>query len=43
MLAGRDPILEPRASEWSYFSGPDFPGDMAEAGLALSRLRETIP
>jgi predicted glycoside hydrolase/deacetylase ChbG (UPF0249 family) len=42
-LAIRDPVLEPRADEWSYFSGPDFPADMADAGLALSRLREAIP
>jgi predicted glycoside hydrolase/deacetylase ChbG (UPF0249 family) len=42
-LAGRDSMLEPRDGEWSYFSGPDFPADLADANLALSRLREAIP
>jgi predicted glycoside hydrolase/deacetylase ChbG (UPF0249 family) len=42
-LAGRDSMLEPREGEWSYFSGPEFPADLADAGLALSRLREAIP
>jgi chitin disaccharide deacetylase len=42
MLGGRDSVLEPRADEWSYFSGPDFPADLAGAGLTLSRLRETV-
>ena len=42
-LARRDPVLEPRAGEWSYFSGPDFPADLAAAGLVLSRLRDAIP
>ncbi|HEX4159057.1 MAG TPA: ChbG/HpnK family deacetylase [Rhizomicrobium sp.] len=40
-LAGRDLVLEQRAEEWSYFSGPDFPADVADADLVLSRLRET--
>ncbi len=41
-LVGRDPVRNPRADEWSYFAGPDFSFDMAEAGLKLSRLREAI-
>jgi predicted glycoside hydrolase/deacetylase ChbG (UPF0249 family) len=42
-LAGRDSMVEPREGEWNYFSGPDFPADLAVASLALSRLREAIP
>jgi predicted glycoside hydrolase/deacetylase ChbG (UPF0249 family) len=43
LLASRDGLLEPRAVEWRYFSGSDFPVDLANAGLTLSRLREAIP
>lgn len=42
-LMGRDPVRQQRAGEWNYFSGPDFPADMAAAGLTLSRLRNVIP
>lgn len=42
-LAGRDPVLEQRAGEWSYLSGPEFISDLADAGLVLSRLRDAVP
>ena len=42
LLAGRDSVREQRAGEWSYFSGQEFPTDLANAGLVLSRLREAI-
>jgi predicted glycoside hydrolase/deacetylase ChbG (UPF0249 family) len=42
VLRGRDAIREQRADEWSYFSGQEFPADLADAGLELGRLREAI-
>lgn len=42
-LAARDPVRAPRADEWNYFAGPDFPGDLASAGLTLARLRDIVP
>jgi predicted glycoside hydrolase/deacetylase ChbG (UPF0249 family) len=43
LLASRDAVLNPRADEWNYLSGPEFVADMASAGLAVSRLRDVIP
>ncbi|HEY3776471.1 MAG TPA: ChbG/HpnK family deacetylase [Rhizomicrobium sp.] len=42
-LAERDPVQETRADEWRYLFGPEFPGDLANAGLELARLREIVP
>jgi predicted glycoside hydrolase/deacetylase ChbG (UPF0249 family) len=41
VLTSRDPIVQARADEWSYFSGPDFPADLRDLGLQPSRFRET--
>ena len=43
LLARRDQLIGPREDEWAYFSGPDFPADLADAGLELSRLPDAIP
>jgi chitin disaccharide deacetylase len=43
LLARRDRLIAPRSDEWAYFSGPDFPADLAEAELELSRLRDANP
>ncbi|MGH6887914.1 MAG: ChbG/HpnK family deacetylase [Rhizomicrobium sp.] len=43
VLARRDPVCATRADEWNYLSGPDFPADLARAGLALARLRDIDP
>jgi hypothetical protein len=42
LLAQRGPVLATRADEWNYLSGPDFPADLASAGLRLARLRDII-
>jgi len=41
-LTARDPVVQARADEWRYFSGPDFPADLQDSGLVLGRLREGI-
>ncbi|HEX4081226.1 MAG TPA: ChbG/HpnK family deacetylase [Rhizomicrobium sp.] len=41
-LAGRDGVVQARADEWSYFSGSDFPADLRDSGLVLSRLRQAL-
>jgi len=33
-----DPVVDTRADELAYLAGPDFPADLAAAGVALSRL-----
>jgi predicted glycoside hydrolase/deacetylase ChbG (UPF0249 family) len=38
ILSQRDGILEPREDELHYLASDDFPRDLAEAGLQLSRL-----
>jgi hypothetical protein len=40
VLAARDPVRETRADEWRYLAGPEFPVDLASAGVTLARLRE---
>ena len=42
-LAGRDPITQQREDELRYFASDDFPRDLAEAGLVLSRLGDVHP
>ncbi len=37
-LAKIDHVLAPRAEEFSYLSGPDFPADLAAAGCRLAQL-----
>jgi predicted glycoside hydrolase/deacetylase ChbG (UPF0249 family) len=42
LLAERDGVREAREAELRYLTGPDFPGDLHEHGLALSRLSDAI-
>jgi predicted glycoside hydrolase/deacetylase ChbG (UPF0249 family) len=42
VLTVRDRVVQARTDEWSYFSGPDFPADLCDSGLVLSRLREAM-
>lgn len=40
LLTGRDPVHAAREQEFRYFMGDEFPNDLAEAGLTLSRFAD---
>ncbi|HLY04992.1 MAG TPA: ChbG/HpnK family deacetylase [Rhizomicrobium sp.] len=42
LLAARDPVQNARADELRYLAGPDFPRDLAEEGVVLSRLVDAL-
>lgn len=42
-LAERDPVQNAREDELRYLAGPDFPRDLAEEGVILSRLANALP
>jgi len=42
LLAERDPVQNAREDELRYLAGPDFPRDLAEEGVVLSRLRDAL-
>jgi len=42
LLADRDHVQKAREDELRYLAGPEFPGDVAEEGLVLSRLAEAL-
>ena len=42
LLAGRDPVQSMREDEFRYLAGPEFPRDLAEEGVVLSRLAEAL-
>lgn len=42
VLAERDPVQTMREDELRYLAGPDFPRDLAEEGVVLSRLAEAL-
>jgi chitin disaccharide deacetylase len=39
-LAAVDDVTDAREGEFTYLHGPDFPADIAAAGLCLGRFRE---
>jgi hypothetical protein len=42
LLAGRDPIQAARVQEYRYFTSENFPDDLSEAGVMLSRFAEVM-
>jgi predicted glycoside hydrolase/deacetylase ChbG (UPF0249 family) len=42
ILADRDGVLDAREAELDYFAGEQFPQDLDEAGVRLSRLRDSF-
>jgi len=42
LLGERDPVQYAREQELQYFGGPDFPRDLEEEGVALSRMAEAL-
>src|SRR5205814_1147140 len=42
LLAARDPVQSMREQELRYLAGPDFPRDLEDEGLVLSRFRDAL-
>jgi hypothetical protein len=42
VLAERDPVQKVREEELRYLAGPEFPRDLAEEGVVLSRLADAL-